>query len=198
MSNEIDIIDHLVGIAPGTPLDLIRRRRTQARDHAQASFEALFAPAAPGEVSQVERFAAAAFVAGLTGVQATAAFYLAETVRLNPEIAEAVRREIAQSQARGPYGRYPDGPLTPENVDGPLYEPDAIARAVLGARLAAALRHAHLVVLHPRDAAPAELKALLDAGWTTPAIVTLSQIIAFISFQARVVVGLTALHAVAA
>lgn len=54
------------------------------------------------------------------------------------------------------------------------------------------------MVLHPRDAAPADLQALLDAGWTTPSIVTLSQIIAFVSFQSRVVAGLIALNATAA
>jgi len=53
-------------------------------------------------------------------------------------------------------------------------------------QLAAVLRHAHLVLLHPRDADAAGLKALLDAARTTPAIVTLSQIIAFIFFQAPV------------
>jgi len=48
-------------------------------------------------------------------------------------------------------------------------------------------------VFHPRDAAPAALQALLDAGWSTTDIVTLSQIAAFLSFQIRVVAGLRAL-----
>ena len=197
MPANADIIDHLVGIVPGSGLDQIRRRRTQARDNAQASYEALFAPETPGAVSHVERFAVAAFVAGLTGSQVANAFYLSETVRLHPGVAEVVRREIARGQADGPYGAYPEGPLTRENKAGPLYEPDAPACEALGPRLAAALRHAHLIVLHPRDADPVALQALLDAGWTTPAIVTLSQIIAFVSFQARVVAGLTALNPVA-
>jgi CMD domain protein len=64
----------------------------------------------------------------------------------------------------------------------------------LGARLAAAFDHAHLLVFHPRDAAPARLQALLDAGWsTTTDIVTLSQMIAFLSFQIRVAAGLRVL-----
>jgi CMD domain protein len=194
----VDIIDHLVGILPGSALDLIRRHRTQTRDNAQASFDALFSLAAPGAVSRVERFAVAAFVAALTGPQAAVDFYLSQTARLQPSLAEAVRREIGRGRADGPYGAYPAGPLTPEDRTGPVYDPDAAASEALGPRLAVALRHAHLVVLHPRDASPFALQALLDAGWTTPAIVTLSQIIAFVSFQARVVAGLTALNAVAA
>ena len=52
-----------------------------------------------------------------------------------------------------------------------------------------------MLVFHPRDAAPAALQALLDAGWSTTDIVTLSQIVAFLSFQIRVVAGLRTLAA---
>jgi uncharacterized protein YciW len=51
----------------------------------------------------------------------------------------------------------------------------------------------HLLVFHPRDAEPVALQALLDAGWSTTDIVTLSQIAAFLSFQIRVVAGLRTL-----
>ena len=43
-----------------------------------------------------------------------------------------------------------------------------------------------MLVFHPRDAAPASLQALLDAGWSATDIVTLSQLVAFLSFQIRV------------
>src|SRR5499426_921279 len=69
----------------------------------------------------------------------------------------------------------------------------AAIRNALGPRLAAALEHTHMLVFHPRDAAPASLQALLDAGWSTTDIVTLSQIVAFLSFQIRVVIGLRTL-----
>jgi uncharacterized protein YciW len=63
-------------------------------------------------------------------------------------------------------------------------------------RLAAALQHAHLLTLHPRDARPAELQPLLSAGWSaTGAIVTLSQLVSFLAFQIRTVAGLKALAA---
>jgi uncharacterized protein YciW len=41
--------------------------------------------------------------------------------------------------------------------------------------------------------APPALRALLDAGWSTTDIVTLSQLVAFLSFQIRVAAGLRAL-----
>ena len=40
-----------------------------------------------------------------------------------------------------------------------------------------------------------DVQRLLDAGWSTTGIVTLSQIVAFLSFQIRVVAGLRALAA---
>ena len=76
-----------------------------------------------------------------------------------------------------------------------IYRVATDRKPVLGARLAAALEHAHLLVFRPRDAAPAAMQALLDAGWSTTAIVTLSQLVAFLSFQVRSVVGLRTLGA---
>ena len=66
-------------------------------------------------------------------------------------------------------------------------------KAPLGPRLAAAFEHTHMLVFHPRDAAAPSLQALLDAGWSTDAVVTLSQLVAFLAFQIRVVSGLRVL-----
>ena len=87
------------------------------------------------------------------------------------------------------------GPLRREDAAGPAYRVSAVTRRALGPRLAAAFEHVHLLVFHPRDAEPAALRALLDAGWSTTDVVTLSQIVAFLSFQIRVVAGLRALTA---
>ena len=189
---DADVIDALVGITPGSPLDAIRGRRPEARAHAQATYRALFAPAEPGHVTAQERFAVGAFVAGLHGAPAIAASYSA---RLAESGASAVLREavdvvITEAKTRGPYGSYPVGPLSPDDTAGPVYRVGAATRRTLGPRLAAAFEHVHMLVFHPRDAAPAALQALLDAGWSTTDIVTLSQIVAFLSFQIRVVTGL--------
>jgi CMD domain protein len=106
---------------------------------------------------------------------------------------EAVQAAVAAARTRGPYGRYPAGPLSREDTAGPRYRVDAATRGPLGPRLAAAFEHAHVLVFHPRDAAPGMLQALLDAGWSTTDIVTLSQVVAFLSFQIRVVAGLRVL-----
>lgn len=57
-------------------------------------------------------------------------------------------------------------------------------------KLEAALQHASLLTLTPVAASPQHLVALGEAGWSPEGIVTLSQIIAFISFQSRVLFGL--------
>ena len=194
-STDTDVIDALVGITPGSALDAIRARRPEARTHAQASYRALFAPADPGTVSAQERFALGSFVAGLHGQTAIADFYggrLADS-GAPPALRDAVAAAVKEAAARGPFGSFPAGPLSPENTSGPVYRVGADARRALGPRLATAFEHMHLLVFHPRDAQPPALQALLDAGWSTTDIVTLSQIAAFLSFQIRVVAGLTTL-----
>ncbi|WP_341892404.1 CMD domain protein [Variovorax sp. YR752] len=188
-----DVIDQLVGIAPGSALDRLRAQREQARTQAQQSYVALFAPTepVPEHFEIADRFAVAAFVAGLHGQPDVARFY-AEALS-DQGVAQAIEAEVARGAAQGPYGRYPEGPLSVEDEAGPVYAVDAAHRTVLGERLSAGLAHAHLLVFHPRDASPAALQALLDAGWRTTEIVTLSQLVAFLAFQIRVVIGLRAL-----
>jgi CMD domain protein len=190
-----DVIDALAGIKPGSALDAVRNRRPQAREQAEASFRALFEPESFAGVSATERFGLAVFVTGLHGDAASAAFYAERLAATgpSPEVSAAIDAAIAAATGLGPYGCYPAGPLSREDTPGPSYDVGPEARRILGARLAAAFDHAHLLVFHPRDAAPARLQALLDAGWSTTDIVTLSQIIAFLSFQIRVAAGLRVL-----
>lgn len=194
---EADVIDTLVGIAPGSLLDSVRAGRAEARSQAQASYLALFAPADPGGISAAERFAAGAFVTGLHGSSPTADFYAAKLAQSGAPKAlqEAVAAAIAEAAGQGPYGSFPAGPLSREDQPGPVYKVGAATRAALGPRLSAAFEHLHMLVFHPRDSAPEYLQALLDAGWSTTDIVTLSQITSFLSFQIRVVAGLRVLAA---
>ncbi len=188
-----DIIDLLAGIEPGSSLDGIRERRLQARENAQKSYLALFEPADFGAFAAAERYAVAAFVAGVHGEANVAQFYLNKLDQ--PALVETLRAEIEQAKTSGPYGAFPPGPLSVEDKTGLIYRVAADRKLIFGARLVAALEHAHLLVFRPRDAAAADLKALLDAGWSTTAIVTLSQLVAFLSFQVRAVAGLRALDA---
>lgn len=184
----MDVIDHLAGIAPGSALSALRDVRLQAREQAQASHAALFETSELADMSRTERFAVASFVAHLHNDPAIAAFYAAPLGGL----ATTLAAEAAAAQTTGPYGAYPEGPLTAENTTGPVWHPTTPA---LTPRLAAALAHAHMLVFHPRDAAPEHLQSLIDVGWTTTGIVTLSQLVSFLAFQIRAVTGLRALAA---
>ena len=62
-------------------------------------------------------------------------------------------------------------------------------------RFAAILRHVDLVTVAPREASPEDLRALADAGLGPFEIVSLAQLIAFVSYQARLVAALIALEA---
>jgi CMD domain protein len=192
---DADVIDALVGISPGSPLGAIRARRPEARAHAQATYRALFTPDKPGNVTPTERFAVAVFVASLHGATAIAAHYAEPLAESGAPTAleDAVNAAVGESRTNGPYGSYPSGPLSRENAAGLSYRVGAATRRALGPRLAAAFEHVHMLVFHPRDAGPPSLQALLDAGWSTTDIVTLSQIVAFLSFQIRVVIGLRTL-----
>jgi uncharacterized protein YciW len=57
-------------------------------------------------------------------------------------------------------------------------------------RLAAIVRHVDLVTLTPGRATRDDIDALRDAGLNEDDIVTLSGIIAFVNYQARVAAGL--------
>ncbi|HEY4173576.1 MAG TPA: CMD domain protein, partial [Rhodopila sp.] len=76
-----DVIDLLAGLAPDSPLAMIRDRKPITRQQAQASHRALFEPADPGDVTAQERFAIASFVAGLHAQDQITAFYTAGLAR---------------------------------------------------------------------------------------------------------------------
>jgi CMD domain protein len=192
-----DVIDRLAGIEPGSNLDGIRAGRSQARENAQRSYLALFEPDDIGDVTAAERYAVAAFGAGIHAESATAKFYVekfAATVDGSEQVA-VLKAEIERAKTQGPYGAFPAGPLSVEDKAGLIYRVAGESQRALGVRLAAALEHTHLLVFHPRDASPEALQSLLEAGWSSTAIVTLSQLVAFLSFQIRTIAGLGTLNA---
>src|SRR5699024_7220207 len=70
-----DIINVLAGIASNDPTDALRDHRTQAKENAQLSVEALLEPSLPAGFSHLERYAVSAFTAGLLGAPAAEEFY---------------------------------------------------------------------------------------------------------------------------
>ncbi|WP_029629313.1 CMD domain protein [Yaniella halotolerans] len=193
-----DIIDVLTGIESGSSLDAIRRTREQARQNAQRSFEVLFEPAEPGTFSLAERYAVSAYTVALQASASPAAAFYTELLEdeVSPELAAAVAELAERDRRAGPYGEYQETGLAAESVPGPTVS-YAQRPNVVSERLAAALEHAHLLSLHPRDAEASHLRRLEEAGWNADDIVTLSQLISFLAFQIRVVDGLLALKGAA-
>ncbi|WP_181274598.1 alkylhydroperoxidase domain protein [Brevibacterium oceani] len=196
-----DVINALAGIATGDPLDQLRDHRAQAKENAQLSFEALLEPEDPRGVSYRERYAVAAFTAGLLGSDSAEEFYR-DLLRDEDEAAswsvaelldEAVLALDSRAEVRGPYGIFESAALSAENVPGPWFTADAQSQETLGARLIAGLEFAHLLALHPRDSRPAHLALLFEAGWDEDGIVTLAQLVSFLNFQIRISTGLAAL-----
>lgn len=191
-----DVLDRLAGIAAGSPLDALRHERPETRGNVQASYQALFDASDETGASLPERFAVASFVALLHGDGASAQHYLERLEQTEGDrLSTLVREQAKRAAASGPYGAYPPGPLSSEDSEGPILAIEIADRARLGERLAAALEHAHRLVFHPRDAKATDFSALQAAGWSTAAIVTLSQIVAFLSFQIRAAHGLRVLGA---
>src|SRR4051794_9481238 len=161
-----DVISDLAGVTPGSSAAELRAQRPEAMQHAQGSYTALFDPAELVGLSPVERFAIALRVSAIHAATEAADHYRQRLVEAgaSPEIVAAAALEDAGS------GSQPDPEVPP--------------------RLQSIFRHADLLATHPVDATRDDLQALTDAGLATVEIVVLSQIVAFVSFQVRVVVAL--------
>ncbi|MCP2167354.1 alkylhydroperoxidase domain protein [Goodfellowiella coeruleoviolacea] len=144
----VDVIAALAGVRPGSELAALRAQRAAATEHAQRSYQALFAPADAGDLTLVERYAAAARAAELHADDALAAHYRSGGTDVR----------------------------------------DQVRAAAIGA-------HVELLTTRPASARPDHLRALAAAGLSTSAIVSLSQLVAFVSFQTRVITGLRLLGA---
>ncbi|MGN7251825.1 MULTISPECIES: CMD domain protein [unclassified Arthrobacter] len=198
MSNTAqDAVDTILGVSPGSPLDELRRRRPVTRENTQASYLALFEPDVLTAASLPERFAVAVFVAALHGNAEATAFYEQgfKAAGAGDSLHAAVLEAAESGVALGPYGEYREPGLQAESRPGLRWAAPAAVRGILGDRLSSALDHAHLLVFRPREASPAALGTLVAAGWSTTGIVTLSQLVAFLAYQLRVVSGLRILAA---
>ena len=196
-AHHADLIDQVLSITPGSRLDALRRHREVARNNIQAAYVALFQPVDASQISLLDRLAVASFVTGVQAQLVLADHYAHSLLVADggSALAATITSEIERGLTEGPYGSYPAGPLSGEDKSGLHYSVADDSRAILGPRLSAALEHAHLLVFRPRDASRQHLEALLDAGWSTPAIVTLSQLVAYLAFQVRIVDGLAAIAA---
>ncbi|AOJ27802.1 CMD domain-containing protein [Burkholderia seminalis] len=107
----------------------------------------------------------------------------------------AARYVARQSNAHALADTYRARLLDAGGTAGDIEHADADAFDALPRRLGAILAHAKRVTLAPVDARAADLDALKSAGLTTPGIVALSQLVAFVAYQLRVAVAAQAIQA---
>jgi CMD domain protein len=155
-----DLLNTLAGIEPDSPLGELRAQRGEIARYIQGSYNALLEPADGSGVSAIERGLIALRVAFLTGSDPLIEHYRAHLAELGAS-ADLVA-EIEHTT--------PGDPLSP--------------------RMVAVLQHVDLLTNAPDEATPAHLAKLQAQGLSTPDIVTISQLIAFLSFQVRTLAGL--------
>ena len=155
-----DLLDTLAGIDATSPTGALRAQRADIASFIQGSYDALLEPADEAGVSRVER-----------GLIALREALLEESV---PLIAH-YRAYLAQQDAPS------DWIVAAESPE---------LGAPLSPRLVALLGHVDRLTREPDVATPAHLAELKAQGLTDTNLVTISQLIAFVSFQVRAIVGL--------
>jgi CMD domain protein len=166
-----DTIDVLAGLRADSAIAAIRHARDKVVTHTQRSEEALFDPALPDLPLRERLFAA---------------WYVAHLSRAN-ELADAYAGRLIAAGAGSSTRNAPLADTLAAIEAGTL---DVTSHA----RLIAILAHVKLLTLTPVDARPHHLQALEQAGLSTRGIVALSQLIAFVTYQLRVIAGLKALR----
>ncbi|KUY83263.1 CMD domain-containing protein [Burkholderia sp. RF4-BP95] len=163
-----DTIDAIAGLRESDAVAMLRRARDKVLLHTRLAEAALFD--------------AALFDAALPDLSLIERLHAARYV---------AQRSNAHALAATYRARLIDAGGTPDDIA----RSDADAFDALPRRLGALLAHARRLTLSPVDARPSDLDALKSAGFTTPAIVALSQLVAFVAYQLRVAAAARALQA---
>ncbi|MFL9874986.1 CMD domain-containing protein [Paraburkholderia megapolitana] len=163
-------------------------------------------PSSPQDtVDRIAGLATGSTVAALRGARAKVALHtqLSEAALFDPSLTALTLRE--RLYAAWYSAHLANAHTVAETYRQRLVETDAPSNelaavttgthGILSRRLAAILDHARLLTLAPATAHATGLRTLQEAGLTTPAIVALSQLIAFVSYQLRVVAATRALQA---
>lgn len=167
MSDRADLIDRLAGLPPGSELHEIRRERPEFVEGAEDCRQAVLEPKHGFGLSHALRIALAARMARMLGQEQLMATYEA---MLQTFDRDPQLLAIASGASSG------------EASDQ---------------FIAAIVRHVDLITVTPRDSSRADIERLAAAGLSNPQIIALSELIAFVNFEARVIAGLTALREVA-
>lgn len=176
VSLDTDLVSQLAGLSADGSVAALRAARADATRYTQGSHDALFSTEVV-DLTLAERLYAAWYAALLTRSDAATNAYRARLLAANEAVAEGITARLDAIAARGP------GAVA------------SSAHAETGdVRLAAILVHTHALIVQPALTGKAELAALQAAGLTTRAIVALSQLVAFVSYQVRVVAAVKALQ----
>ncbi len=162
-----DVIDQIIGPDPGGNIAALRTQKLELAAELQAYYIAIFAPDADSAAafSLADRALVAVRVASHTGSDAVADWYA------NVAAEAGAPRDLID-QARDVAKTWDDG-----------------------TKLGAAIGRADLVTVRPADTEAGDIQILKDAGFSPAGILSLSQTIAFVSYQLRLIAGLRALGA---
>ena len=163
-ASTIDAIDRILGVSAAGRIAEIRQQKPQLAAELQAYYQAIFEPTAASAraLPVTDRYLVAVRVGSFTRSAAIVDWY----ARL-AEAAGVSAGIIAQAK----------------DVAAPWTEESG---------LGAAIRHADLLTTRPSDSRRSDLQALKDAGLSPAGILSLSQTIAFVSYQLRLIAGLRA------
>lgn len=159
-----DVVNAILEIDESSPIAQLRNQKPQLVTELQEYYDSLFVPTADSaaEFALADRFVVAVRVASFTNSEAVANWY-ANLADQAGVPAETIARARDTSAA---------------------WDGDTV--------LDAAIRHADLLTTRPSDARPDDLRKLKDAGFSPAGIVSLSQTIAFVNYQLRLIAGLRA------
>ncbi|MGF6980536.1 hypothetical protein F0160_27520 [Paraburkholderia sp. JPY303] len=172
-----DFVEQLAGLAPDGATAALRAFRGDATRYTQGSHDALFSTDV-ADLTLRERLFAAWYAALLSNSEQTALAYrerlltLAAAADAQTETTRSLLDAIAAQRAV-----------------------PVASMATTDQRLAAILLHTEALTLRPAATGKPALAILQAGGLTTRAIVALSQLIAFVTYQVRVVAALRALEA---
>lgn len=157
-----DTVTLAAGITPNSRLAELINARADIFALTQTTQDAVLRPREAGGIRYAERAALACRIARLNGTAPLAEHY--HQYLIQQADADAVAHRIAD----------------PSTADSDFDDP----------QLAARVRHVDLVTQAPRNATRADIQALRNAGLTDADIVRLSELIAFVNYQLRLVAGL--------
>ena len=162
----LDQIDVVSGLKVTSRVALLRRERSEFVQGAEDCRVALFSPRDDNFLAPDLRVALAARMSRHLGDDALAASY--DAILKSFPVSKQLT-SVASGAALG-------------DLDDEM--------------LAAIIRHTDMVTQRPQGAARSDIQSLTDAGLNEPAIVALSELIAFVNYEARIIAGLRVLEGV--